>query len=54
MQSAKRPLTAKKNKADMVTGDLDKMVQTMSAQQKAEAATKKRQKIFPKAKGLVK
>ena len=53
LQSAKRPLTAKKNKADMVTGDLDKMVQTMSAQQKAADATKKREKIYPKAKGLV-
>lgn len=36
LQSAKRPLTAKKKKADMVTGDLVNMVQTMSAQQKAE------------------
>lgn len=33
LQSAKRPLTAKKKKADMVTGDLVNMVQTMSAQQ---------------------
>ncbi len=32
LQSAKRPLTAKKKKADMVTGDLVSMVQTMSAQ----------------------
>jgi len=47
-------LTAKKKKADMVTGDLDKMVQSMSAQQKAEAAMKKRDKMYPKAKGLVK
>lgn len=31
-QSAKRPLTAKKKKADMVTGDLVSMVQSMSAQ----------------------
>ena len=31
LQSAKRPLTAKKKKADMVTGDLVSMVQTMSA-----------------------
>ena len=54
LQSAKRPLTAKKKKADMVTGDLDKMVQTMSAQQKADAATRKREKMYPKAKGLVK
>ena len=29
------------------------MVQTMSAQQKAADATKKRDKIYPKAKGLV-
>ena len=32
LQSAKRPLTAKKRKADMVTGDLVSMVTTMSAQ----------------------
>ncbi len=31
LQSAKRPLTAKKKKADMVTGDIEKMVQTMGA-----------------------
>lgn len=37
----------------MVTGDLVNMVQTMSAQQKAEEATKKREKMYPKAKGLV-
>lgn len=30
LQSAKRPLTAKKKKADMVTGDLVSMVQTMT------------------------
>jgi hypothetical protein len=30
-QSAKRPLTAKKKKADMVTGDIESMVNTMSA-----------------------
>lgn len=31
LQSAKRPLTAKKKKADMVTGDIESMVKTMSA-----------------------
>lgn len=31
LQSAKRPLTAKKKKVDMVTGDLVNMVQTMGA-----------------------
>lgn len=31
-QSAKRPLTAKKKKTDMVTGDIQSMVKTMSAQ----------------------
>lgn len=31
LQSAKRPLTAKKKKADMVTGDLERMVQTMTS-----------------------
>lgn len=54
LQSAKRPLTAKKKKADMVTGDLDRMVQTMSAQQSAtEKAKIKRDKMYPKALGLV-
>ena len=33
LQSAKRPLTAKKKKADMVTGDLVSMVQTMTSTQ---------------------
>ena len=52
MQSAKRPLTAKKKKADMLTGDIEKMVTTMGAQQRADQATKKSQaKIYPKAKG---
>lgn len=52
LQSAKRPLTAKKKKADMVTGDIEKMVTTMGAQQRADQATKKSQaKIYPKAKG---
>ena len=54
LQSAKRPLTAKKKKADMVTGDIEKMVQTMGAQQRADQTTKqKREKMYPKAKGLV-
>ena len=33
LQSAKRPLTAKKKKADMVTGDIVNMVQTMTSSQ---------------------
>ena len=54
LQSAKRPLTAKKRKADMVTGDLVSMVTTMSAQQKADqAAGAKKKKVYPKALGLV-
>ena len=54
LQSAKRPLTAKKKKADMVTGDLVSMVQTMGAQQTAEQKMKiKREKMYPKALGLV-
>ena len=54
LQSAKRPLTAKKKKADMVTGDIEKMVQTLGAQQRADQTTKqKREKMYPKAKGLV-
>ena len=55
LQSAKRPLTAKKKKTDMVTGDLVNMVQTMGAQQKADQSVRKRQKQhYPKALGLVK
>ena len=55
LQSAKRPLTAKKKKADMVTGDIEKMVTVMGAQQRAEMTTKmKRAKMYPQAKGLVK
>ena len=39
----------------MVTGDIEKMVSVMSAQQRADQTTKmKREKIYPKAKGLVK
>jgi len=52
MQSAKRPLTAKKKKADMVTGDIEKMVQTMGAQQRTNDPSKRQTKIFPKAKGI--
>lgn len=52
MQSAKRPLTAKKKKADMVTGDIEKMVQTMGAQQRTTETGKRQTKIFPKAKGI--
>jgi hypothetical protein len=48
LQSAKRPLTAKKKKADMVTGDIEKMVETMGAQQRADQTTKqKREKMYP-------
>lgn len=55
LQSAKRPLTAKKKKTDMVTGDLVNMVQTMGAQQQADQSVKKgKKKHFPKALGLVK
>ena len=54
LQSANRPLTAKKKKADMVTGDIEKMVSVMGAQQRVESTTKmKRDKMYPKAKGLV-
>ena len=54
LQSAKRPLTAKKKKADMVTGDIEKMVSTMGAQQRTDQTLKKSQaQIYPKAKGLV-
>ena len=54
-KASARPLTAKKKKSDMVTGDLVNMVQTMGAQQKADASTKKNKKEhYPKAKGLVK
>lgn len=55
LQSAKRPLTAKKKKTDMVTGDLVNMVQTLGAQQQADQSVKKGKKQhYPKALGLVK
>lgn len=54
LQSAKRPLTAKKKKADMVTGDLVSMVQTMTSTQAAEKSIRKnKQTYYPKAQGLV-
>jgi hypothetical protein len=38
----------------MMTGDIEKMVSVMSAQQRVESTTKiKREKMYPKAKGLV-
>jgi len=36
----------------MVTGDIEKMVQTMGAQQRTSETTKRQTKIFPKAKGI--
>jgi hypothetical protein len=55
LQSAKRPLTAKKKKADMVTGDIEQMVSVMGAQQRVDQTTKmRREKMYPQAKGLVK
>jgi hypothetical protein len=55
LQSAKRPLTAKKKKVDIATVDMVNMVQSMSSQQKLEQNDKKsKKKIFPKAQGLVK
>lgn len=54
LQSAKRPLTAKKKKADMMTGDIEKMVETMGAQQKAnQQSGVEKKKIYPKAKGNI-
>ena len=54
LQSAGRPLTAKKKKSDMVTGDIEKMVSVMGAQQRVETTTKmKLDKMYPQAKGLV-
>ena len=54
LQSAKRPLTAKKKKADMVTGDLVSMVRTMTSSQAAEKSIRKgKQVMYPKAQGLV-
>lgn len=49
LQSAKRPLTAKKKKADMVTGDLVSMVQTMSSSTTTDKSIRKNKQIFPKA-----
>ena len=54
-KASARPLTAKKKKADMVTGDLVNMVQTMGAMQKADSSVRNKKKDhYPKAKGLVK
>ena len=54
LQSAKRPLTAKKKKADMVTGDLLSMVQTMTSSQATEKSIRKsKQVVYPKAQGLI-
>ena len=55
-KSAKRPLTAKKKKANMVTGDLVSMVESMGGVQGAEKAggpKKPKRQIFPQAKGIV-
>lgn len=48
---AKRPLTAKKKKADMMKGDLVSMVESMSTGAEKKKPAKK--KVFPQAKGLV-
>lgn len=54
LQSAKRPLTAKKKKVDIATVDVMNMVNTMGSQQKLDQNEKKSKKqIFPKAQGLV-
>ena len=50
LQSAKRPLTAKKKKVDIATVDVMNMVNTMGSQQKLDQNEKKSKKqIFPKA-----
>ena len=55
LQSAKRPLTAKKKKVDIATVDVVNMVNSMSSQQKLDQNEKKSKKqMFPKAQGLVK
>jgi len=54
LQSAKRPLTAKKKKLDMASMDVVNMVTSMSGQQELSANEKKAKKVYPKAKGLVK
>ena len=54
LQSAKRPLTAKKKKVDMASMDVVNMVQSMSSQQKLDQTEKtKKKQHFPQAKGLV-
>lgn len=54
LQSAKRPLTAKKKKVDIATVDVVNMVNSMGSQQKLDQNEKKKKKqIFPKAQGLV-
>ncbi len=54
LQSAKRPLTAKKKKVDMATVDVLNMVNSMSSQQNLDTKERNIKKHFPKAKGLVK
>jgi len=50
LQSSKRPLTAKKKKVDMVTGDIVSMVQTMTSSQTTENSIRKnKQVVYPKA-----
>lgn len=53
LQSGKRPITGKKRKVDMVSGDIEKMVQQMTSSQAAEKSAKSKKKIFPKSQGLV-
>lgn len=53
LQSAKRPLTAKKKKVDMATVDVLNMVNSMSSKHNLDGNEKKTKKMFPKAKGLV-
>lgn len=55
LQSAKRPLTAKKKKADMHNVDILNAVSAMSGQQKLKQQDElSKKKMFPKAQGLVK
>ena len=51
IQSAKRPLTAKKKKQDMMKGDIVSMVKTMTTSQAVDKPDSKKP-LFPKAKGL--
>lgn len=52
LKSAKRPLTAKKKKQDMMKGDIVSLVETMATEKTAQKKNSGKQN-FPKAKGII-